>query len=80
MFYQAGVRGLSATTFKGDATMSNTESESTKNEMPVWFITGCSTGFGRDLAMHLLERNPSHLAVMHGMTDSNGNFTRVQLA
>ena len=36
--------------------MSRTESESTKNEMPVWFITGCSTGFGRELAMHLLER------------------------
>jgi NAD(P)-dependent dehydrogenase (short-subunit alcohol dehydrogenase family) len=36
--------------------MLKTESESTKNEMPVWFITGCSTGFGRELAMHLLER------------------------
>lgn len=36
--------------------MSKTESESTNNEMPVWFITGCSTGFGRELAMHLLER------------------------
>ena len=36
--------------------MSKTESESTKSEMPVWFITGCSTGFGRELAMHLLER------------------------
>lgn len=23
---------------------------------PVWFITGCSTGFGRQLAMHVLER------------------------
>ncbi len=36
--------------------MQKAESESTKNEMPVWFITGCSTGFGRELAMHLLER------------------------
>jgi len=36
--------------------MSKSESESTKSEMPVWFITGCSTGFGRELAMHLLER------------------------
>jgi NAD(P)-dependent dehydrogenase (short-subunit alcohol dehydrogenase family) len=25
-------------------------------EEPVWFITGCSTGFGRELATHLLER------------------------
>jgi NAD(P)-dependent dehydrogenase (short-subunit alcohol dehydrogenase family) len=23
---------------------------------PVWFITGCSTGFGRELAAHVLER------------------------
>ena len=23
---------------------------------PVWFITGCSTGFGRELATQLLER------------------------
>jgi len=36
--------------------MSKSESESIKSEMPVWFITGCSTGFGRELAMHLLER------------------------
>jgi NAD(P)-dependent dehydrogenase (short-subunit alcohol dehydrogenase family) len=34
----------------------------TKNEetaitgKPVWFITGCSTGFGRELARHVLER------------------------
>jgi len=25
------------------------------NEKPVWFITGCSTGFGRELASHVLE-------------------------
>lgn len=24
-------------------------------EKPVWFITGCSTGFGRELAKHVLE-------------------------
>ncbi len=22
----------------------------------VWFITGCSTGFGRELAQHVIER------------------------
>ena len=22
---------------------------------PVWFITGCSTGFGRELAKHVLQ-------------------------
>ncbi|QVL34032.1 oxidoreductase [Telmatocola sphagniphila] len=25
------------------------------NEKPVWFITGCSSGFGRDLAQYVLE-------------------------
>jgi NAD(P)-dependent dehydrogenase (short-subunit alcohol dehydrogenase family) len=36
--------------------MTTSEKELAKNKMPVWFITGCSTGFGRELAMHLLER------------------------
>ena len=40
-------------------------------EKPVWFITGCSTGFGRELAKHVLElgyravvtsRDPSDVA------------------
>ena len=25
-------------------------------EKPVWFITGCSTGFGHELAKYVLER------------------------
>ena len=33
-----------------------TNSNSGRSEKPVWFITGCSTGFGRELAKHLLER------------------------
>ena len=36
--------------------MTTTEKRSSNTEKPVWFITGCSTGFGRELAMHLLER------------------------
>ena len=28
----------------------------TKNKKQVWFITGCSTGFGRELATQVLER------------------------
>lgn len=31
-------------------------SNSENIEMPVWFITGCSTGFGRELAKYVLER------------------------
>ena len=49
--------------------MSNVKSA--MSEKPVWFITGCSTGFGRELARHLLvcgyrtvvtARNPDSLA------------------
>lgn len=41
------------------------------NQQPVWFITGCSTGFGRELAQHVLAagycavvtaRNPQQVA------------------
>jgi NADP-dependent 3-hydroxy acid dehydrogenase YdfG len=28
----------------------------TKEQKPVWFITGCSTGFGRELTMLLIEQ------------------------
>ena len=47
-----------------------TTSNSARSGKPVWFITGCSTGFGRELAQHLLAngyptvvtaRNPSDL-------------------
>ncbi|MDD2271590.1 MAG: oxidoreductase [Desulfuromonadaceae bacterium] len=59
--------------------MSKSESETTQNEMPVWFITGCSTGFGRELAMHLLERgyntvvtarNPDDIRDLAGVRNS----------
>jgi NAD(P)-dependent dehydrogenase (short-subunit alcohol dehydrogenase family) len=30
--------------------------KSALSDKPVWFITGCSTGFGRELAKHALER------------------------
>ena len=29
--------------------------KTTNSEKPVWFITGCSTGFGRELATQVLE-------------------------
>ena len=29
----------------------------TQQDKPVWFITGCSTGFGRELARYALDRN-----------------------
>jgi len=57
--------------------MSKTESESTKNEMPVWFITGCSTGFGRELAMHLLERGYNTVVTARN-TDDVSDLVRVR--
>ena len=35
--------------------MATTASNPATTETPVWFITGCSTGFGRELAKHVLE-------------------------
>lgn len=35
--------------------MATTTSNPSITENPVWFITGCSTGFGRELARHVLE-------------------------
>jgi NAD(P)-dependent dehydrogenase (short-subunit alcohol dehydrogenase family) len=35
--------------------MTETNKKSVIDEKPVWFITGCSTGFGRDLAKHVLK-------------------------
>ena len=36
--------------------MAMTHRTSPTTEDPVWFSTGCSTGFGRELAKHALER------------------------
>jgi len=35
--------------------MATANSKLVLTEKPVWFITGCSTGFGRELAKHVLE-------------------------
>ena len=36
--------------------MTTKHTKNTNAETPVWFITGCSTGFGRELATQALER------------------------
>jgi NAD(P)-dependent dehydrogenase (short-subunit alcohol dehydrogenase family) len=41
-----------------------TESNST-TEPRVWFITGCSTGFGRELAKAVLDHG-DRVVVLHG--------------
>ncbi len=35
--------------------MATTAKNSMQSKKPVWFITGCSTGFGRQIATHVLE-------------------------
>src|ERR1039458_3593469 len=37
--------------------MATKNKKSAITEKPVWFITGCSTGFGRELATYVLERD-----------------------
>lgn len=39
-----------------------------ENKKPVWFITGCSTGFGRELVKQLLEKD-YHVVVTARSTD-----------
>jgi NAD(P)-dependent dehydrogenase (short-subunit alcohol dehydrogenase family) len=39
-----------------DETNMHPETRSASIEKAVWLITGCSTGFGRQLAKHVLER------------------------
>ncbi len=36
--------------------MTSADSTSAISRKPVWLITGCSTGFGRELAKHVIER------------------------
>ena len=36
--------------------MASADSTSAISRNPVWLITGCSTGFGRELAKHVIER------------------------
>jgi NAD(P)-dependent dehydrogenase (short-subunit alcohol dehydrogenase family) len=41
---------------KRNMTITTKNKKSAITEKPVWFITGCSTGFGHELAKHALER------------------------
>jgi hypothetical protein len=35
--------------------MTTTDNKSAITEKPVWLITGCSTGYDRELSRHVLE-------------------------
>jgi len=61
--------------------MATENSKSPRTEQPVWFITGCSTGFGRELAKLVLERgyravvtarNPDDISDLIAKGDSLG--------
>ena len=58
--------------------MTTKNSKAVTTTKPVWFITGCSTGFGRELAKHVLElgyrtvvtaRNPADVKDLANMGD-----------
>jgi len=58
--------------------MTTKNSKAVTTTKPVWFITGCSTGFGRELAKHVLElgyrtvvtaRNPADVKDLASMGD-----------
>jgi NAD(P)-dependent dehydrogenase (short-subunit alcohol dehydrogenase family) len=46
-----------------------TKVTSAATQKPVWFITGCSTGFGRELAMHLLEHGYTTIVTARNTDD-----------
>jgi len=59
--------------------MKKTTNESATTAKPVWLITGCSTGFGRELAKHVLElgyravvtaRNPDVVTDLAGTSEA----------
>jgi NAD(P)-dependent dehydrogenase (short-subunit alcohol dehydrogenase family) len=47
--------------------------EMSQNSAPVWFITGCSTGFGREIAREVLGRGWCAIA-----TARNADFPDAQ--
>ncbi len=55
MQYQSAENGLTAKNIIEGIEMTSAATSSKKSERPVWFITGCSTGFGRQIAKHVLE-------------------------
>jgi NADP-dependent 3-hydroxy acid dehydrogenase YdfG len=63
--------------------MTSHEKIATAAEQAVWFVTGCSTGFGRALARHLLERGSPTIVTardLDGLNDliGRGEFLHVK--
>jgi len=49
--------------------MNAQDKQSSESNKPVWFITGCSTGFGRELAMHVCERGYRTVVTARNLDD-----------
>jgi NAD(P)-dependent dehydrogenase (short-subunit alcohol dehydrogenase family) len=52
--------------------MATTKGKPAIAEKPVWFITGCSTGFGRELAKHVLELGYRTVVTARSPDEVNG--------
>jgi len=52
--------------------MSSKHQSSETGKKPVWFITGCSTGFGHELAKQVLERGHRTVVTARNPTDLHG--------
>lgn len=52
--------------------MQTSNNQSVTNNKPVWFITGCSTGFGREMAKQLLEHDYKVVITARNIDDLKG--------
>ena len=51
--------------------MQTSNNQSLTIDKPVWFITGCSTGFGHELAKQLLEHDYKVVITARNKDDSS---------
>jgi NAD(P)-dependent dehydrogenase (short-subunit alcohol dehydrogenase family) len=76
---EVGLSGTIKPDPTGELTMVSRNNGHTISDTPVWFITGCSTGFGRELAIQALEqgyrtvvtaRNPADVSDLAALGDA----------
>ena len=54
--------------------MTSTTKNAKHSVKPVWFITGCSTGFGQQIAKHVLDLAGRPVAVDKGAKEGSANM------
>ena len=57
---------------EGKSAMQTSNNQSLTVDKPVWFITGCSTGFGHEMAKQLLEHEYKVVITARNMDDLKG--------